>query len=586
MPENRNRILTFRLILVLFPFLLLLSVEVSLRIFDYGRNLALFVPTSSRFADRPYLLINPRIAERYFPKSYFVPAPTSDGLLREKPKESYRIFVLGESTTAGWPYPNNVMFTRLLQRRLAQAFPGKQIEMVNLGIAAINSFTLLDFIDEVLAQQPDAILIYAGHNEYYGAFGAASTVTLSQTPAFVRLYLWLQRFKTFVLLRDAVNRVLHPIQNGTLPAKRDARFSTLMGQVIGEDHIPQGSDTYARGMAQFKGNLDTLLAKTKAAGMPVMVSDLVSNVHDHAPFFSDRSGPRSAAAEVFQNARRLETQGRVEAARAEYYKAKDLDGLRFRAPQAFNTIIHELAAKHGVPVVPMQSYFEAASPKGLIGNELMLEHLHPNARGHRLMSRAFYETLRKHRFLNEAWPTTEKDPGDFEGFSELDVAIGKIRVLQLTDHWPFKTGTEPDNAVQRYIPQTKAEEVAKDLFLGKFSFHQAHFRMAAYYAGRGQENAALLEYWALTNSAPLDVENYLGVAELLIKKKDPKKAWPFLEASLRLRSTGPDTAQALMDLAAAYVQTDQVGEARRVFARLQQSAPEHPGIEVLAEKLK
>ena len=139
--------------------------------------------TSPSSADEKYLRINRHVAQRYFPKGHFIPRPTSDRFLKEKPRGSYRIFALGGSTLAGWPYPNNVMFTRLLQRRLADTFPDKQIELINLGIAAINSYTLLDFMDEVLEEQPDAILIYAGHNEFYGALGAASTVSLGKMPS-------------------------------------------------------------------------------------------------------------------------------------------------------------------------------------------------------------------------------------------------------------------------------------------------------------------------------------------------------------------------------------------------------------------
>lgn len=587
MREKRGRIFFFRIVVALFPLLLLLLLEASLRAFDYGDNLALFVPTSSSFADRPHLIINRRVAGRYFPaEGYFVPRPINEGFLREKPGNGYRIFALGESTTAGWPYPNNVMFTRGLKRRLAETFPDKHIEVVNLGIAAINSYALLDFIDEVLEHEADAILVYAGHNEFYGALGAASTVSLGWTTSLIRLYLWLQRFKAFVLLRDAVNRATRLIGRAAPPAEPGAKLPTLMGQVIGEEQVPLGGQTYERGKAQFKENMDTLLAKTKAAGVPVIVSELVSNVRDHAPFFSGRSASPSPAEEAFRTAHRLEAEGRFEAARAEYYKAKDLDGLRFRAPEEFNAIIHELAAKYGVPVVPMKSYFEAASPNGLIGNDLMLEHLHPNARGYRLMGRAFFDAMHEHRFLSDVWNVKEEDTDGFAGFSELDVAIGKMRILGLTDHWPFKPETEFSDAVKRYVPETKAEEVAKDVVLKKFGFPEGHARMAQYYARRGQEASALREFWALINSVPLDVENYLRVAAVLTRGGAPGHAWPFLEASLQIRSNGPDTAQALADLTAAYLRTNEIEQARRVFARLQAAAPQHPAVERLAAKLR
>lgn len=586
MPEKRSRVLYFRIIVALLPLLVLLLLEASLRLADYGGNLALFVPTSRDFADQPYWVINPRVAERYFPKGYYVPEPTSDGFLQEKPARSYRVFVLGESTTAGWPYPNNVMFTRRLQRQLEAALPDKQIEVVNLGIAAINSYTLLDFIDEVLEQRPDALLIYAGHNEFYGAFGAASTVSLGQSTSLVRLYLWLQRSRLFLLLRDAVNRATTWVRPAHPQPGHGSRPPTLMGQVIGQEHIPLDSEIYARGKNQFRENLSALLRTIKSAGIPLIVSELVSNVRDQPPFFANRGGAPSPADQAFRSARDLETHGQFEAALAEYYKAKDLDGLRFRAPEEFNAIIHELAGNLGIPVVPMKSYFEAASPHGLIGENLMLEHLHPTARGYQLMGQAFFDAMHKHRLLGDTKDIKAVSTGDFERFTELDVAIGKMRILQLTDHWPFKAETESNNAVHRYVPETKAEELAKDFFLKKLGFAEAHVRMAEYYASRGRQDASLREFWALINSAPQDVENYLGTAQVLINAGLPQHAWPFVEASLKIRSTDADTERLVADLAAELLRNNDMTETRRVFARWQAAAPGHPGIKKLAEQLR
>ncbi len=46
-----------------------------------------------------------------------------------------------------------------------------------MGISAINSITLRDIIDDVLEENPDLIIIYTGHNEYYGALGPASNIS-------------------------------------------------------------------------------------------------------------------------------------------------------------------------------------------------------------------------------------------------------------------------------------------------------------------------------------------------------------------------------------------------------------------------
>ena len=583
--RKQTPVIYFWVLLVVLPLLTLFVLEVSLRAFNYGQNLSLFTSTLTTPGDKDYLQINRRVAHRYFPKGHYIPRPTSDRFLKEKPQGSYRIFALGGSTLAGWPYPNNVMFTRLLQRLLSDTFPDRKIEVINLGMAAVNSFMLLDFMDEVVAQNADAILIYAGHNEFYGALGAASTVSLGKIPALIRLYLYLQRFKSFLLLRDAITGVTLWIQPTISSPRQEEKFPTLMGRVIGEDQIPYGSNTYERGKAQFRKNLGAILTQAKSAGVPVIISELVSNVRDHPPFFSKRGNAPTPAEEAFLKARSLESAGEVKAALIEYTKAKDLDGLRFRAPEEFNTIIHELADEHSIAVVPMKSYFEAASVNRLVGNNLMLEHLHPNARGHQLMSRAFFDTLMKHRFMSDVWNVKMKDEDGIDGFSDLDIAIGKIRILRITDHWPFKPESEFSHAVRKYSPRTQAEEIAKDFYLKRISFPKAHMKMAEYHARRGLKDLALREYWALVNSSPLLLDNYLTVAQALIEQGGLAEALTFLERSLQIKSDSPATAQLLMKLIDAHLKINQVGAARRIFTRLRKIKPELPGLENLSEKL-
>ena len=58
-----------------------------------------------------------------------------------------------------------------LEERLQATFPGREIEVINTALTAVNSYTLLDQADEIAGQRPDAVLIYTGHNEYYGALG-------------------------------------------------------------------------------------------------------------------------------------------------------------------------------------------------------------------------------------------------------------------------------------------------------------------------------------------------------------------------------------------------------------------------------
>jgi len=81
-------------------------------------------------------------------------------------------------------------------------------------------------------------------------------------------------------------------------------------------------------------------------------------------------------------------------------KAKDLDGLRFRAPEKMNEFISELCKTYSeVYLVDTKSAFEDQSPHRCIGGELILEHVHPNLKGYAIMSDAFYEAMKREKLV-------------------------------------------------------------------------------------------------------------------------------------------------------------------------------------------
>ena len=101
-----------------------------------------------------------------------------------------------------------------------------------------------------------------------------------------------------------------------------------------------------------------------------------------------------AAADYFALGQVLESQGDYPRARQAYLAAKDRDQLRFRAPETFNSVIREVAAQYGARVVEVQARLLQAAEHGIIGDDLMLEHLHPNLEGYFLLADAYYEALR------------------------------------------------------------------------------------------------------------------------------------------------------------------------------------------------
>ena len=158
--EKRKRL--FRVIAIAFPFFILFIIEMSLRLFQYGDDLNLFIEAK----DRPdFLVLNPAASKRYFVNMAFAPTGNSELFRKNKDKTTLRLFVLGESTTIGYPYFHNGSFHRWLLYRLMHEFPDRNFEVINLSLTGVNSYTVLGFAKELVKYQPDAVLIYSGHNE-------------------------------------------------------------------------------------------------------------------------------------------------------------------------------------------------------------------------------------------------------------------------------------------------------------------------------------------------------------------------------------------------------------------------------------
>ncbi|MCB0275376.1 MAG: tetratricopeptide repeat protein [Calditrichaeota bacterium] len=534
LDPRTKRLLT--ILTPLIPILFFLLLEGGLQVFDYGGNLDLFISAPDEYAE--YYMCNPRVTRRYFFMQASTPTPPNDIFRKKKADNAYRIFVLGGSTTAGYPYEHNLMFSRILAKRLQDAFPEREIEVVNVATAAINSYTVLDFTDEVLDQQPDALLIYAGHNEFYGALGAASLENLGRYRWFTKTYLELKGFKTFLLMRDAIGWLRKKMTEMTQGSSPYDPSATLMERLVVEQQIPLGSETYLAGRAQFEGNLRDIFALAKEAGVPVLISELVSNVRDMAPFISVPGEEQPEARTVFLEAREKEETGDFDAAREAYYLAKDLDALRFRATEEFNGLIHGIAGEFNSPVVPMKRYFQEASPNGLLGNNLMLEHLHPNISGYFLMAEAFFQSMREQSMISPNWPVGRlSNSADYQrnwGKTAVDSLYGDLRIRILKGGWPFKPKSEPNRALLDYRPTTLAESLAVRVWQDDtFNLERAHVELANHYEKKRDYDAAFEEYKALMALTPYNSSPFLRGADMLIKGQRFNQALPVLRESLK-----------------------------------------------------
>ena len=598
----------FLVITLALPFFLLGALEAGLRIGHYGGDMSAF--ETPEVLQGAYKVPGSNVGKRYFPQEKFPPSPPGDPFLVSKPAHSMRIFVLGESSAAGFPYPPNGTFARVLKDALSDVLTHDTVEVVNMGMAATNSYTIVDLAGDVIEQKPDAIIIYGGHNEYYGALGAGSTESLGSFPSFVRAYLKLQRLKSFLLFRNATNSVLRTVRGGrsTRDIEADA---TRMESVVGDQRITLDGKTYERGVAQYESNLRTAIGQFRSAGIPVFIGSAPSNLRDLTPFGPSAVPPDSSATIVFDSARAILANDSVRAASL-FARARDLDVIRFRAPGEFTSIVQKVARDTKSVYVPVAEGVAASSPYRVPGSEFFLEHVHPNQRGYVFLARMYFDAMQRAGFLGRS-----ADMSRFAGWDAytarmhmtgLDQRIAYHTIKTVTTRWPFMPVSKQLDYRGTYQPTSFLDSLAFTVSRGGIPWAQAKAMLAARYFQAGNVDSAVAEYEGLMRDEPGIEVAWRLAGRALLASNQPDRARPYLERAYAIKPMGftafalgvmamrdknpqrgialleqslqlePNNPTAMYQLSLAYAVVRNLERARAVALQLAQVAPTFPGL--------
>lgn len=532
-PRDRSRGRQFALwsIVLALPLVLLAGTELVLRVVGFGHDSEpLFVSTTQQ---PNYLQANPRVVTRFFTDPAQAPGVSVETayFAVHKAPGSFRVFVQGESSAAGFPYGLGAAPAGALDRRLEQVFPDREIEVISTAMAAVTSYALVDFADEIIAQQPDAVVIYVGHNEFLGILGVGSTMRLAATPALTRAFLAVRDWRLFQLM----SRIFATTQPSAAPTATNTPRESLMARVAGERSITLRSETFTRGVRQFEDNLERLLAKYEAAGVPVFIGTLVSNERDQMPLAvlsgaeNDAAGAAKTAYHAAQDA---EQAGQYPAALEGYAWARDLDPLRFRAPAVFNEVIRRVAAAHGATVVDVHGAFAAASEHGLIGGRLLLEHVHPNLDGYFLLADAFYDALVASGLPGK--PDTEPSEADARAelpVTDVDRYLGDYKTLRIKAGWPFRTAFEEPHLP---VPASEGERLAQELYFERTSWAEAQAALRQHFRETGDLGGYAHVTLVLADAFPFDDSLQFDTAAALIQLGRPREALRYSRRAIEL----------------------------------------------------
>lgn len=510
-----------------------------LRMSGYGENYPLFHKVTVE--NRPdYLVMNPYVARKYFKNKDFHSDNQFDLFLRKKTDSTFRIFVQGASTAVGFPYYHGGSFPRMLKHRLSQSFSEKNIEVINTGITAVNSYTLWDLTDEIIKQNPDLIIIYAGHNEYYGTLGVGSSSYIGSHPGLVRTYLSLKSFRFFQLL-DNVYSVIFSHDS----KKPGLGETTLMEVMVREQHIPYNSKIYHAGIKQFESNLEKILSKYKKYNIPVILSTLVCNEKDIKPFISDSTIDKNQFIKAVEqekpeayrlaqkNAMAAYIMGRYylqmdqDTAKKYLHLAKELDLLKFRAPEKINDVIMSLAEKYNFPLLDMEDVFLAHSPMGVIGDELLSEHVHPNIKGYFIMADAFYNKIKEMNFIGD-WDNYISFDEAFQDIplTKIDSIKGKFVIDDLKKSWPYDLSMSGARPSEQYFiaNSTYEQRRALDLYTHLATWKEVMLQSYDKYDREGDYEKGLRVAQSLILEYPEESKVYRFAGKMCLGMNDLEKA--------------------------------------------------------------
>ncbi len=495
----RFKRIVFSFVPVAVIILMLAFAELALRVFSPSLAAPLVSVTTLEDGNE-YYQVNRRYLERYFSAgSPMIPDLKPSTFRRVKDKSVFRVFCVGESSMAGTPYEMSATIPALLRTQLRHLDPGRTIEVVNFGASAVNTNVIADLMPSLLALQPDLILLYAGHNEFYGPDGVGASWIERQLPVLTE---YKYRARGLVLIR----LFQHALRD--LAPRRQER--NLMKQVSQGMRVELESAEAQRIFFRFQENLRRIFREARREGIPVIASDVASNL-SFPPFAYREEEGFDGIPLMFASARYADLETLLAGFRSrdstngfiEYWsgrtavatgdsrrgaallrRAKDYDLLKFRAPEMTNVTLRRVCTDEGVPCLSADSLLCALSPRGITDSALFCEHLHPNVRGYDQITRLFAREILRENLLPGAdgGSLLPFDP-DSLSIPWLDMAYAELSLRNLTEHWPF-TGvhlrmTSFDTA------DGPRQQIAIDLYNRTVGWDEASSRFVEYALRKG-----------------------------------------------------------------------------------------------------
>ncbi|MBI9098857.1 MAG: SGNH/GDSL hydrolase family protein [Spirochaetaceae bacterium] len=407
---SKQKKTAFSFVFLFIIILFFMGMEGVLRLIDYGDN---YTPFLIKQNIPDYFVDNQSFISKYHPAGKIVSTTAKNFFPVSRTKQSLRGFVIGGSTAQGYPYPANQSFSKILETALSASGHYDQVSVVNLGFSAMSSFYVKDAVAKIMDYNPDFIVVYTGHNEFYGTISG----TTGKSYFFKNLYMALKEIKLFQML----------FKLSTLKKRPEGVQENLMAQQFRNNQISADSEINNIAGKFFRKNIQALIDVTSRGGVPVFFIEPVSNLIDMPPFLSQTdiddeklfsllynayNHSDSAALEqlLINNGSQIENStsahisyltGLIKMKLDQkdflpyFIRAKDLDAAPFRGR---TSLIRELTeqdslSRENVHFIPLSKILIQNFGPEILSNRIFIDHLHFNMEGQKIVGRILAEEV-------------------------------------------------------------------------------------------------------------------------------------------------------------------------------------------------
>ncbi len=352
---------------------------------------------------------------------------------REKPKNSYRIFCVGGSTTFGRPYDDRTSFCGWLRALLPAADSTRPWELINAGGVSYASYRVAVLMEELIRYEPDLFVIYSGQNEFLE--NRTYQHIIEQPKALRGLGSLASRTRTYA----AVKKTVDALRADSRKTMLSGEVRTRLDDVVGPKDYVRDDALQKKILDHYRFNLMRMVDIARSAGAKVLLVVPASNYRDCSPFKSQhREGLSQSqriqfkayldfAQKAYAQGKYLEAhaaldqavkidpryahlqylRGRVlyalkrfDQAKSAFERAIDEDVCPLRALSPMRRIVAAVAAERGIPLVDFAAQVERMSEHGIPGENLFLDHVHPTIDGNRHLALAILNKLVDEKVLS------------------------------------------------------------------------------------------------------------------------------------------------------------------------------------------